>query len=358
MAHIPVSDLYPGMVLAEDIYAHGTSRLLLPSGTSLTAKNIARLAFYSIYSVNIVQQEAPASKPAPKPETFSERIRNSAEFMEFHQNYSNSIDSFKKALGNTINMNKPLDADALFEDTLSLMRSGSGKVNLFDMLTNLRNHDDATYVHNINVALICNIFAGWLHFSEEETQIATLCGLFHDIGKMMVPDHILKKEGALTDSEYEIVKSHAIKGYQKLKDMNMDSRIYNAALMHHERCDGSGYPLGLEGEQISPYASLVGIADVYDAMTSARAYREPVCPFDVISLLESEGYQKYAPKYLMTFLENIVNSYLLNTVRLSDGREGTIVYINKDKFSCPTIQVGVEYVDLFKQTDLTIEKIL
>lgn len=358
MPRIAISDLYPGMVIAEDIYVPNTSQLLLPKGVALSSKSIARLEFYSIYSVRIAEKKQEASKPAPKPETFSERIRNSEDFMEFAGHYSGSVSLFKKALNHVVNYNEPLDSDALFADTMSLLQAGSRRVNLFDMLTNLRSYDDTTYVHNINVALICNVFAGWLHFSEEDIKIATLCGLFHDIGKMMIPEEILKKTGALTPQEYEIVKSHAVKGYQKLHSLQMDSRICNAALMHHERYDGSGYPLGLEGEHIPPFASLVGIADVYDAMTSARAYREPVCPFDVISLLESDGYQKYAPKYLMTFLENIANSYLLNTVRLSDGREGTIVYINKDKFSCPTVQVGDTYVDLFKSSELTIEKVI
>ena len=126
--------------------------------------------------------------------------------------------------------------------------------------------------------------------------------------------------------------------------------------MHHERYDGSGYPLHLKGEQISSFASLVSLADVYDAMTSARVYRGPVCPFTVISLMESDGYQKYAPRYLLTFLENIVNTYLLHTVLLSDGSEGTIVFINKDKL--PTVKVGSQYIDLAKRTELSIVKIL
>lgn len=355
MKYIPSTKLRPGMITAEDVYAPGSSQLLLPAGFTLTPKSIARLEFYSVFSVKIADEN---EKPVQEFSTFSERVRNSEEFVKFSQSYTKDIDTFKTSLNDVINRNKPLEPEILLTDTLSLLYSEDRRVNLFDMLTNLRDLDDTTYAHNINVALICNIFAGWLHYSEEDIKIATLCGLLHDIGKLMIPEHILKKKGKLTAQEYDIVKSHTVKGYQKLHELNVDSRICNAALMHHERYDGSGYPLGLEGEQISSFASLVGIADVYDAMTSARAYRGPVCPFDVISLLEMEGYQKYAPKYLMTFLENIVNSYLLNTVRLSDGREGTLVYVNKDKFSCPTIKVGDEYVDLMKQTDLTIVQVI
>jgi len=358
MRNMPISQLYPGLILGEDIYIPGTNKLLLPINFVLTDKSIARLEFYAIYSVKIKDADSDAPAPEPEEAYFSERVRNSAEFAEFSKKYNKNIDLFKRSLINMIGANKPLSIDILLADTLSLLHSGNSKVNLFDILTNLRNYDDATYAHNINVALICNIFAGWLHLSEEDTRIATLCGLLHDIGKIMVPEVILNKKGALSPEEYSIAKTHAAKGYQKLRDLGIDLRICNAALMHHERYDGSGYPLGLEGEQISPFACMVSIADVYDAMTSARPYREPLCPFHVISLFESDGYQKYSPQYLMTFLENIANSYLLNTVRLSDGREGTLVFVNRTKFSCPTIKVGNEYIDLFKETNLSIERVL
>lgn len=358
MNYIPLAELYPGMIIAEDVYAPGSSQLLLPAGFVLTPKAIARLEFYSVFSVKITDGTKENTSKKSAFSTFSERVRKSDAFIKFSETYTQDINSFKLSLNKAVSRNKPLELEALLSDTFRLLQYENKRINLFDMLTNLRHLDDATYAHSINVALICNIFAGWLHYSEEDIQTATLCGLLHDIGKIMVPEHILTKKGKLTAQEYDIVKAHTVKGYQKLRDLQIDSTICNVALMHHERYDGSGYPLGLENEQINSFACLVGIADVYDAMTSARAYRDPICPFDVISLLETEGYQKYSPKYLLTFLENIVNSYLLNTVRLSDGREGTIVFINKDKLSCPTVKVGDGYVDLSKQTNLSIVKVI
>ena len=110
--------------------------------------------------------------------------------------------------------------------------------------------------------------------------------------------HYLKK-GKLTDAEYEVIKAHAQLGYDILKDQPLDERIKNAALMHHERYDGTGYPNHLVGKEIDDMAAIVAIADVYDAMTAARVYRGPVCPFRVIELYESEGFQKYDVEYLI-----------------------------------------------------------
>ena len=226
------------------------------------------------------------------------------------------------------------------------------------MLHCMREYDDATYVHCMNVALICNIFGRWLRLSEEEIRYATSSGLLHDIGKTRIPDAIIKKPGRLTALEYGIVKTHPQEGYRMLEKSSLPDNIRNAVLMHHERCDGSGYPLGLSGDKIDPYAKMVAIADVYDAMTSARIYRGPLCPFKAIALFESEGLQKYDTRFILTFLENVVNTYLLNTVLLSNGETGKIVYINKDHLSSPTIQTDHGFIDLSIHTDIIIESII
>ena len=112
------------------------------------------------------------------------------------------------------------------------------------------------------------------------------------------------------------------------------------------------------GDRIDPVAKIVAIADVYDAMTSPRVYRGALCPFVAISLFEKEGLQKYETQYILTFLECIVNTYLLNRVKLSNGMEGEIVFINRDVLSKPTIKVGDAYVDLTQYPDISIEKII
>jgi HD-GYP domain-containing protein (c-di-GMP phosphodiesterase class II) len=98
--------------------------------------------------------------------------------------------------------------------------------------------------------------------------------------------------------------------------------------------------------------------DVYDAMTSPRVYRGPMCPYDVIDIFLQEGLQKYESKYILTFLRRIAESYLNEMVRISDGREGRIIYINNFALSRPTILVGDEPVDLNKQKNLRIQEIL
>ena len=132
----------------------------------------------------------------------------------------------------------------------------------------------------------------------------------------------------------------------------------NAALMHHERCDGSGYPFGLTGNRIDKFAKIVSIADVYDAMTAARVYRGPLCPFTVIDIFEKEGLQKYESEYILCFLKNVVLTYIGQRVRLTNGQEGDVVFINPQQLSRPMIKCGDTFVDLSKQKDIAIERLL
>ena len=127
--------------------------------------------------------------------------------------------------------------------------------------------------------------------------------------------------------------------------------------MHHERCDGSGYPNGLVAHEIEPFAKLVAIADVYDAMTCARVYRGPLCPFEVIHLFETEGYRKYDTRYILTFLEGIVQTYINANVRLNNDMKGEIVMIINSpvKTGC---KVGSDFIDLSRQRELYIATLI
>ena len=128
--------------------------------------------------------------------------------------------------------------------------------------------------------------------------------------------------------------------------------------MHHEKCDGSGYPLGINGGKIDPFAKIVGIADVYEAMTAARVYRGPLCPFQVIDIFEREGLPIYEAAYILKFLENVVMTYMNHRVRLSDGTKGDIVFINHARLSRPMIKSGSNFIDLTKTPNIYIEQII
>lgn len=359
MPRILTQDLVPGMVTAEDVFTYN-NQLILPKDLELTDKTITKLEFYSILSVRIKDDTA-AIEPASPPKediSYSEKIKASPEFKEFKKNFDDSISNVKSSINDIVNKHAPVDVEALLSQTNRLLSDSPSGIHIFDMLHNMRQYDDPTYAHSVNVALICYVFGKWLDFSDEDLNLLTLCGILHDIGKLKIPDKIIGKPDKLTNEEYKIVKTHTLEGYNILKPLPLNEHIKNAALMHHERCDGTGYPLGLTGDRIDKFAKIVSIADVYDAMTSARVYRGPLCPFQVIGIFEAEGLQKYDSEYILIFLEYIVNTYLNNRVRLSNGLEGDIVLINKLDLSHPMVHCGNHYIDLSHEHGLYIEAII
>ena len=148
-------------------------------------------------------------------------------------------------------------------------------------------------------------------------------------------------------------------GYELLKPLPLDAHIKLAALSHHERCDGTGYPNGLTTNDIDPYARVVAIADVYDAMTTARSYRAPLCAFQVIANFERDGLQKYDTKCVLAFLNRIAGTYQNHRILLSDGRSANIVMLNDKQLSRPIVQLDDgSCIDLSTAGDLHIQAVL
>lgn len=344
--------------MSEDVYTKDLN-LIISKDTTLTDKIITRLNFYSITDFYIYSDKNLAKIETDYFEnTFYSELKKGESFRRFYKAYHNSANRIKDSMDALMNNRNEFDADKLLSEIRGILYQCSTNIELFHMLHCMREFDDTTYIHSMNVALICNIVGKWLKLSPEDLETITLAGLLHDVGKLLIPNEIITKPGKLTEFEFSMIKTHTIRGYWILKNKNIDERIKNVALMHHERCDGSGYPNGLLSHEIDPFAKLVAIADVYDAMTSARVYRGPLCPFEVISLFETEGYLKYDAKYILTFLEGVVQTYLHNTVRLNNKMEGEIVLINKFDLSRPVIKCNDKFIDLSKNRDLYIEALI
>ncbi|MGL5260187.1 MAG: HD-GYP domain-containing protein [Lachnospiraceae bacterium] len=353
MKNILTDKLVPGMVTGEDIL-NLNGQLILPKGLSLNKESIDKLISHSVYSINIVNDDSYDTEE----DSYSSIIKKSAEFQAFKESFEKEILALENSLNDVITKNELPDLKKLAHRTISLLNTPQSTSSILNMLHSLRHYDDSTFAHSINVSLIANILAKWLHFSEEETLLLTQCGLFHDIGKLLIPSEIIKKPSPLTSEEFEIVKTHPVRGYQIVSNLPLDEHVKNSILMHHEKCDGTGYPNALKSEEIDKFAKIIAICDIYDAMTSARVYRGPLCPFKVITIFEQEGLQKYDTQFIMTFLENIVNTYLGHDIILNNGMRGSIVFINRHKLSRPMIKVKDQFIDLNVRNDLSIEAII
>ncbi len=384
-------ELKPGMTLI-DVVKTPTGQVLGEAGTEVTRQLINRMKLYRVETACVDDDpdeavaavvEMALSEPEPEPEpeppappkkekvdvqshtyikeskTAKQKVAESPQFMGFQMEYYQSISSLKAAFKATIESGTPLDPEALLDSIKPLYQKRDTIVELFDMLNNLRALDDTIYAHSINVALVARMLGRWLKVDRHTLDVITQAGLIHDIGKCLIPEEVLNKQGKLTDEEFAMIKSHPKLGYNLIKPMDLDSRIKKATLQHHERCDGTGYPTGLDEDNISDTAMIIAIADVYDAMTAARSYRTPLCAFQVIARFEEEGYQKYPTRYIMTFLRQIAMTYQSNRVVLSDGRSCKIIMLNKNDLSRPMVRFDDnEIIDLSKHRDLYIKAII
>lgn len=383
-------ELKAGMIALEAIVTP-LGQPIAPAGETLTRQIINKMKLYNCeYAVVDVEEEpnevvtettstAPldaipeiTAEPAPEPyapkevktrveeaKTHSQKIVESNEFHDFEMDYSHALSFLKEVFEGVQNKTYTIEEDQLLKSVQPLFISRNTITELFDMIQQMHSLNDSVYAHCVNVALISRMIGRWLHMEPHDLDTLTCCGLLHDIGKLVIPEEILNKPGKLTDEEFAIVKSHPKYGYELLRNQNIDSRIKKSALMHHERYDGSGYPNGLSEELLSDFAMIVAIADVYDAMTAARAYRVPLSPFQVIANFEKDGFQKYHTKYIYVFLHRIAATYQNNRVMLSDGRACKIVMLNQNNLSRPIVRFDDgEVLDLSTQTDLQITRIL
>ncbi|MCR5521925.1 MAG: HD-GYP domain-containing protein [Lachnospiraceae bacterium] len=363
---ININDLAPGMLVADNVY-NSANQLIVPRDVVLTDKAITRMRFHSISSARVYISDETAKKPAgatpakdnTREASFFEKLRGTEEFIAFNADFEKAIPVFEQKLSAMLKGSSDPDNDTLTGIVDDMFHSCRTGIQLFNLLHCMRNFDDVTFSHSMNVSLICGVLGTWLNRSKSEIEMLMQCGIYHDVGKLMIPKAILDKPGKLSPEEYALVKTHTTQGYNVLKDRKLPREVKLAAMMHHERCDGSGYPMGLKGNQIEECAKILAIADVYEAMTSPRVYRKALCPFEVIRLFEIDGLSLFDPVYLLPFMENISQSYVGNMVKLNDGSIGQIIFINKLAYSRPVIKMNEnDYVDLSKESDRTILQIL
>lgn len=227
---------------------------------------------------------------------------------------------------NEARMGRAVDAEnavaLVAEITSSVMRNGDALISL----ARLKSADDYTYMHSVAVCALMIALARQLGMNELEIKEAGLAGLFHDIGKMAVPLNVLNKPGRLTDQEFDLVRGHPAAGHQMLSSTpGLSAVVLDVCLHHHEKIDGTGYPMQLCGDNISVMARMGAICDIYDAITSNRPYKKGWCPTESLRRMESWCPDHLDPSIFQSFVKSIGIYPVGTLVRLESGRLGVVV---------------------------------
>ncbi len=207
-------------------------------------------------------------------------------------------------------------------------------------MSRVKSRDAYTAEHCLRVAILTVAFARFLGLPDDDLEVAGMCGLLHDLGKLKVPDRILNKPGSLNAEELSIMKQHTVYGYELLSaDKSLDPIIADVSRHHHERIDGAGYPHQLEEWQISRFARIVAIIDAFDAMTSDRCYRDGIPASAAIRILYQNRGSQFDAGMVEAFIR-MVGIYPPGTlVELSTGEVALIVAVHPGKKLRPRVEI-------------------
>ncbi len=309
---VAVDDLEEGSVLGKTLYSP-MGGVLLRKGVTLRESlisSIKRQSLSAVYIDDVFTQEIEI-KDVIKEETRSEisqKVKNL---------FCNIADN--KGAGSYDRSLKPIYE--LIESILDQIISNRKLVvNLID----LKNYDDYTFQHSVNVAVLSAVIGINLGFTHRAVTQLAIGALFHDVGKMFVPKDILQKKGKLTDEEMETMKLHSVYGFDFCKKLNFTNEALIGVLHHHEKANGSGYPHGRVKSDIHINAQIIAIADVYDAMTSKRSYKEAMLPSDAIEYIMGNAEQHFSSEVVNSFIKKVAAYPVGLTVVLSNGSKGVV----------------------------------
>jgi len=320
--------LEPGMELGKDIF-NSQGYLILREGTVLESNTINRLVAMDIKDIAILQDK--------KGNSLSDDIRL------IQEHYGEQAALIEEKLSFIV-AGQELSGEELLKISQDVINNLKNHNNILKYMIDLNAAYNGIYTHSLNVALICHLFATWLILPEDNAKELVAAGLLHDIGKM------------ISDGEYE---KHPAMGAQFLTERGISKDIQLGVLMHHEKEDGSGFPTKAKWDKIHHYAKIISIADYYDnATTGGKKLQGKICPFELIEMFENRRYGSFDIKYMDIFLNKIANYYVGESVRLTDGRTGKIIFINKHCLSKPIIQIGEELLDTYYHRDLQIVEII
>jgi HD-GYP domain-containing protein (c-di-GMP phosphodiesterase class II) len=361
MEKVSVSQLKNvGHQLHEDVVtSHGS--VLLQKGKTLRQRELDILKAFLIKSVYIVSDQGKkedkqtTAAATEKPSVKEEKIEQ--EQTSFIKEY-NKMFTFLKKIFYEVNSAQSIPVMEIRERLQGLI-DNIADYHVLTFTPDKQQQEDYLYHNSIKVSLTSYCLAGWHGIPGKDLIPVAMAGLLHDIGNVKVDQTILNKPSKLTLEELKEIKQHTVLGYNILKKaagMNEGAKL--AALQHHEKEDGSGYPLGVRGDKIHIYAKIVAVADIFHAMTGKRYYKEATSPYLVLEQLSNESFGKLDPKLVQTFINKVTQFHNGTLVKLSNDSMGEIVFSDRNHPTRPWVNINGKIINLITDRSLYIKEVI
>lgn len=359
---VSIEELEKGMLISADVHTGG-GVVVVPQNTVVNSEVLNLLARHSIMEVSVKENTDGSVFSADDMDVLHGAL-DMLDYLEERANKQETFeDTFKfakmevKTIFDRLIAGEEVDIYVLLEIVAMVVAKADNDVNLFHMLYQKMNQGtEDLYIHSINVSLYAQLLAKWVQLTAEEVELAGLAGLLHDIGLL-----VCRKEGEKNitlHGEYtnKCGKDHMVHSYNIVKDMDIDVRLKQAILTHHERMDLSGFPNKLSYKSLNYISRVVAIADAFATLTMKEPGFKAMQPLDALCYMFDRCYIKFDTEMLINFIEHVVRNFMQYEVLLSDGQRGKIVMANKKEPARPVIMVGDQIVDLAIRKDLSIKE--
>ncbi|WP_310830865.1 HD-GYP domain-containing protein [Paenibacillus pedocola] len=365
MPNISVAEVKPGSKIIKDVVTPLGS-VLFSKGKVILPRDIEILQAFLVQQVEIegAQGENKPSEPA-KAGTKPVSVKTGSTINESLLAKSNSPlhDEYEKMLALVKQSYRSVAAAPLpiyeLRSQLEALINELKDYHVLKFTPRVINDQDYNYHNAVLSALTSYKLAQWCGYPQKDWMQAAFAGLLHDIGNVKVDVSLLQKPTPLSGAELEEVRRHTTYGYQLLRNVTaINEGVRLAALQHHEKIDGSGYPLHLEGTQIHFYAKIVAVADIFHAMTLEKAYRKAQSPYKVLEQILTESFGKLDPVIVQTFIQKTTDLYNGTRIKLSDGRHGEIIFTDRSNPTRPMVKVEGKIVNLMLERELYIQEII
>lgn len=354
MPMIPVVKAQVGDRLGSDVQT-ALGSILLEEGRKLTERDLEILEAFLIPYVEIEREGL---------EELNEQSPNADAADSSEMNLTHLQQAFKqmeKLLRRTFSMvssGMKLPVLELRNGLRSLLEHIDSYNVISFLVPTAEDRESVMYRNSVLCAMTSYLMAKWCKFPEKDWMQIAMAGLLHDIGNVKIDPAILYKTSRLTEHERHEIRQHTVYGFRILEGSTaLNQGVWLAALQHHERIDGSGYPLKVTGDKIHPYAKIVAITDMYHAMTSNRNYKKAESPYLVLEELQAEAFGKLDPAYVQTFIERTTQFHIGVFVRLNDGRIGEIVFSDRNNPTRPMVLINGSIINLMQERHLFIREV-
>jgi len=305
MRYVPINYLEDGMILGKTLYGEN-GEVLLREDSLIQVSYVKKMILLGYFGVYIKDE---LSKDIVVEDVIDEALK-----MKTIKSIKDLMNKGSKNRKITSSMD---DIEKLIENIVDEI---SCKDDLIVNMLDLKVANNYIFYHSVNVAVLSLVIGVAMKLNKEDLYLLGISALLHDIGKKFTSNEILDKATNLDKKEIEIMKKHAEDGYRFIKEkFIVHTKVYMGVYQHHERHNGTGYPLNIKGESISLFARIIGISDVYDTLTSSRRNRKGVLPSEAMEYIMANGGSMFHPEVVKIFATKIAPYPVGTCVRLSNG---------------------------------------